>query len=63
MSCERVSEWFASVGLDMYSDLVAQNLLTGEALAGIISRQGNAELVVRTYVSKKVYLSSLIELT
>ena len=46
MSSELMCEWFTSVGLDMYSDLVSQNLLTGEALAGMVSRPGNAEFVV-----------------
>ena len=30
----------------MYGDLVTQNLLTGEALAGMVSRQGNIDFVV-----------------
>lgn len=41
-----MSEWFVGAGLDMYGDLVTHNLLTGEALAGIVSRPGNAEFVV-----------------
>ncbi len=46
LSCEGVSEWFCKIGLDVYGDLVTQNLLTGEVLAGMVSRQGNVDFVV-----------------
>ena len=46
MTCDQMSEWFSSVGLDMYSDLVMTNLLTGEILAGIVNRPGTTEFVV-----------------
>lgn len=42
-----VAEWFGSIGLDMYSDLVQEKMLSGEKLAEIASEDNSHQLVVR----------------
>lgn len=46
-SSAELAEWFRTIGLDMYSDLVAEKALTGESLAEIVSEDNSHQLVVR----------------
>lgn len=44
--CEELGTWFTSIGLDMYSDLVQEKMLSGEKLAEIVSEDNSHQLVV-----------------
>ena len=35
-SSAELAEWFQSIGLDMYSDLAEEKMLTGESLANMV---------------------------
>ena len=43
---EALAEWFKSIGLDMYSDLMIEKAMTGEKLAEIAAEEDSHELVV-----------------
>ena len=48
---EELVAWFRSIGLDMYSDLVQEKMLTGERLADIVSGDSTHEMVVSWCIS------------
>ena len=45
-SSEQLAEWFTSVGLDMYTDLVERNLSSGEQLVTMVTSNNNTLLAV-----------------
>ena len=45
-SSKELSEWFTSVGLDMYTDLVERNLSSGEELVTMVTANNNTHLAV-----------------
>ena len=42
----QLGEWFQSIGLDMYSDMMEQEQVTGDKLASIVAVNSNDGLVV-----------------
>lgn len=42
----QLAEWFTTVGLDMYTDIVERNLSSGEQLVTMVTANNNAALVV-----------------
>lgn len=42
----QLAEWFTSIGLDMYSDLVERNLKSGEQLVTMVTANNNTLLAV-----------------
>ncbi len=48
MTVEDVCDWFSSIGLSMYSDLISDKHITGEKLAEMVTEPTNQHLVVRT---------------
>lgn len=53
--------WFKSVGLDMYSDLVEEKMLTGERLAEMVSEDSCHQWVV-SYSSRQSPHESKLQL-
>lgn len=45
-SSKQLAEWFTSVGLDMYTDLVERNLSSGEQLVTMVTSNNNTGLAV-----------------
>ena len=43
---KQLAEWFATVGLDMYTDLVEKNLSSGEQLVTMVTANNNTLLAV-----------------
>lgn len=46
MDRRQVAEWMAAIGLDMYCELVEQEVPSGNKLVEIATAQGNQELIV-----------------
>ena len=55
-----MAEWFKSIGLDMYSDLVTEKSLTGERLAEFVAADDCHQLVVSDQLMGFVLFSHLI---
>ena len=58
MKGAQLGEWFQTIGLDIYRDIVEEGLTSGEKLANIVASQANEELVVRERENVRVWLAS-----
>ena len=58
MKGAQLGEWFQTIGLDIYRDIVEEGLTSGEKLANIVASQANEELVVRERENVQVWLAS-----
>lgn len=60
---EELADWFKSIGLDMYSDLVQEKMLTGLKLSELVAEDGSLQLVVcETQSTMQLELGNLVSI-